>query len=91
MVDGSIPLDKLMHILNNQVDPLILSRAGTDTIEIPKDWKRPFLETPSKVGPVIKEDVTEIVEFKDKDETSGDLYVAWKGPKARDYQEEMVS
>lgn len=79
-----------MDILNKQVDPLILSRAGSDKIEIPTDWKRPFLETSSKGGPKIDQEKQEIVEFMDKDESMGEMYLAWRGNSTGDHLEEMV-
>jgi hypothetical protein len=79
-----------MDVLNNQVDPLILSRAGSEKIEIPSDWKRPFLETTSAAGPKIKQEKQEIVEFMDKDESMGEMYLAWRGNHTGDHLEEMV-
>lgn len=85
IVDGSIPLDRLMRVLNEKVDPLILSRAGEDRISIPADWKRPFLETASAGGPVIEQDKQIVVEFMDKDESMGEMYLAWRGSKTGDH------
>jgi hypothetical protein len=79
-----------MNILNEQVDPMILSRAGTDKVEIPVDWKRPFLETSSSEGPMISETKQEVVEFMDKDESMGEMYIAWRGSAAGDHLTEMV-
>jgi len=91
LVDGSIPVDKLMRVLNDEVDPLILSRAGKDCIEVPADWKRPFLETASSQGPKIDRERQEIVEFMDKDESMGEMYLAWRGNSTGDHLQEMVS
>jgi hypothetical protein len=80
-----------MDVLNGQVDPLILSRTGKAQIEIPTGWKRPFLETPSSIGPKIDRDIQETVEFMDKDESMGEMYLAWRGNPTGDHLEEMVS
>lgn len=91
LVDGSIPVHKLMRVLNDEVDPLILSRAGQDRIEVPADWKRPFLETASSQGPKIDRERQEVVEFMDKDESMGEMYLAWRGNSTGDHLQEMVS
>jgi Zn-dependent M16 (insulinase) family peptidase len=90
-VDGSIPTDELMRILNNTVDPMILANTQMDASVVPPSWKRPFLQTPSRAGPVIERDVRKVVPFMDKDETVGEVVLAWKGTKMGDHLEEMVS
>jgi Zn-dependent M16 (insulinase) family peptidase len=90
-VDGSIPIDHLMRILNDTVDPMILANTQIEENKIfPASWKRPFLETPSAVGPVIEQDVRKVVDFMDKDETVGEVVIAWKGTKSGDHLNEMV-
>lgn len=79
-----------MQVLNEQVDPLILSRTGKDKIETPSDWKRPFLETASSRGPVIPAEKQVVVEFMDKDESMGEMYIAWRGSATGDHIEETV-
>lgn len=90
-VDGSIPIDELMRILNNTVDPMILANTKMDASVVPATWKRPFLETPSAAGPVIEKDVRKVVPFMDQDETVGEVVIAWKGTKTGDHLDEMVS
>ncbi|KAJ9111193.1 hypothetical protein QFC20_002687 [Naganishia adeliensis] len=89
-VDGSIPIDELMRILNNTVDPMILANTKMDASVVPATWKRPFLETPSAAGPVIEKDVRKVVPFMDKDETVGEVVIAWKGTKTGDHLDEMA-
>jgi Zn-dependent M16 (insulinase) family peptidase len=89
-VDGSIPTDQLMRILNDTVDPMIIANTTGDFV-IPPTWKRPFLETASAPGPVIERNVRKVVPFMDKDETAGEVVVAWKGTKTGDHLGEMVS
>ncbi|KAJ9101136.1 hypothetical protein QFC21_003354 [Naganishia friedmannii] len=90
-VDGSIPIDHLMRILNDTVDPMILANTQIKENKIfPASWKRPFLETPSAVGPVIEKDVRKVVDFMDKDETVGEVVIAWKGIKSGDHLNEMA-
>ncbi|KAJ9110677.1 hypothetical protein QFC19_001506 [Naganishia cerealis] len=90
-VDGSIPIDHLMRILNETVDPMILANTKIEGNTIfPATWKRPFLETPSAVGPVVEKDVRKVVDFMDKDETVGEVVIAWKGTKFGDHLEEMA-
>ncbi len=90
-IDGSIPLPKLLDILNNKIDPLILSRSNGKPTANPAGWKRPFLETTSKDGPVIKKSSKEVVEFMDKDESAGEMQIVWRGPQTGDGFEEAVS
>jgi Zn-dependent M16 (insulinase) family peptidase len=91
-VDGSIPADQLMKILNYTVDPMILANTKSkgDSV-VPATWNRPFLETPSASGPVIEKNVRKVVPFMDKDETVGEVVMAWKGTKTGDHLEEIVS
>lgn len=91
-VDGSIPTDQLMRILNHTMDPMILANTTikADSV-IPATWRRPFLETPSAAGPVIERNMIKVVPFMDKDDTVGEVVVAWKGTKTGDHLGETVS
>lgn len=83
-IDGSIPRDRLFDILNNQIDPLILAHKPT-----PRP-RRPFLESPSSVGPVIPKNENKTVEFMDKDESVGELAIGWRGVKTGDHMTEAA-
>lgn len=89
-LDGSIPLRKLLNILNNEIDPLILAHQPTIPSIPPPGFKRPFLETPSGPGPVVKKDVVEVVPFMEKDESVGEVTIGWRGPKSGAFLEELV-
>lgn len=84
-------MKELMHILNTKVDPLILAHSDGNPTTKPAGWKRPFLETTSSPGPVIKKSRKEVVEFMDKDESAGEVQLVWKGTKTGDGLTELVS
>ncbi len=90
-IDGSIPVKELLDILNTKVDPLILAHQAENAPIPPPGWKRPFLETGSKGGPIIKADAVEVVPFMEKDESVGEVVIGWRGPKDGDFREELVS
>lgn len=84
-----MPLPELFDILNNQVDPLILShRANTTSqpFKTPKDWLRPFVETSTANPLSITESQTKVVEFMEEDESMGEVYIVWLGAPPTDYR-----
>lgn len=82
-IDGSIPRQKLLDILNNQIDPLILSHNPEERPH------RPFLESPSNVGPLVKNEI-KTVEFMDKDESVGEVAIGYRGVKTGNHLEEQA-
>lgn len=54
---------------------------------IPNDWKRPFLDTASAQVPKISEKRTNvIVDFPERDESVGEVMVAWLGPRVDEWE-----
>jgi hypothetical protein len=90
-LDGSIPLPTLLDILNNKVDPLILSHQPPLPSIPPPNFQRPFLESTSAPGPVVEKDVREVVPFMEKDESVGEVYIGWRGPQSGDFMTELVT
>lgn len=81
-------MPELFEILNNQVDPLILSHQAnaTDTHKPPKEWVRPFVGSTTAEPLSIKQSQTKVVEFMEEDETMGEVTVSWLGPPPTDYR-----
>lgn len=80
-------------MLNNQVDPLILShRANLSSgpFTTPKDWSRPFVETSTANPLSITESQTKVVEFMEEDESMGEVYVVWLGASPTDYRSNLA-
>ena len=77
IVTGKIQPDQLLHVLNTQVEPILIKHGQN---QIPEGWKRPFLETPSKGGARLEKSTTVHVEFPEKDESSGEVQISWVGP-----------
>jgi Zn-dependent M16 (insulinase) family peptidase len=89
LIDGAVPLPELFDILNNQVDPLILSHQAntkSDTFTPPKDWLRPFVETSTAEPLTIKDSQTKVVEFMEEDESMGEVTINWLGAPPTDYR-----
>lgn len=82
IVTGKINPTELLHVLDSQVEPLLIQH-GQD--HIPVAWKRPFLETPSKGGAKLEKSQTVEVQFPEKDESSGEVQISWVGPNANDF------
>lgn len=90
LIDGSVPLPELFEILNNKVDPSILSRTPPNQTVPPAGWKRPFVET-STAGPLsIPQSKTEVVEFMEEDESMGDVMMTFLGPSPIDYRTNLA-
>jgi len=82
IVTGKIQPDQLLHVLNTQVEPILIKHGQN---QIPEGWKRPFLETPSKGGARLEKSTTVHVEFPEKDESSGEVHISWVGPNTNDF------
>lgn len=51
----------------------------------PPAWKRPFVETPTNQVPKIESHrVVKVVNFPEKDETTGEVMITWVGPEITD-------
>lgn len=93
MIDGAVPLPELFKILNDEVDPLILSHRANSTdgpFNPPKDWQRPFVETSTAEPLSIAESQTKVVEFMEEDETMGEVYIVWLGAPPTDYRTNLA-
>ncbi|CDK28581.1 unnamed protein product [Kuraishia capsulata CBS 1993] len=74
ILTGSVDEDELISIMekfDNELPPIST---------IPQ--KRPFIESPVDLPP--SSSITETVEFPDKDESSGEILLAWIGPDGMD-------
>ena len=64
--------ESLLHVVQNQIEPTLIEH-GQNKGSRPEGWKRPFLETPSAQRPPIEKNVSEVVEFPEKDESEAIL------------------
>lgn len=77
VVIGEVDQEELLKILEDFEEGI-----GKD-IEIPgPDWKRPFVD--SKQTPPLKENVSQVVEFPEEDESMGEITVDYLGPDFKD-------
>jgi Zn-dependent M16 (insulinase) family peptidase len=60
--------ESLLRVVQKEVEPILIEH-GQNKGSHPDGWKRPFLETPSAQRPPIEKDVSEVVEFPEKDES----------------------
>lgn len=82
LITGKVNPTKLLQVLQDTVEPSIVKHQQAHGPHGPKGWKRPFLETGSKGGGrVLKKQKEEVVEFPEKDESSGEVQISWIGPK----------
>ena len=85
-----MPLDKLFSVLNEKVDPLILSHLPPNQTVPPAGWKRPFVETSTALPLSIPKDQTQVVEFMEEDESIGEMYFTYLGPPPTDYRTNLA-
>ncbi|KAG0140396.1 hypothetical protein CROQUDRAFT_665240 [Cronartium quercuum f. sp. fusiforme G11] len=81
-VTGKVDPKTLLNALQNEVEPSLIKHGQNN---IPKNWKRPFLETASKGGAVLNQDKIVQVEFPEQDESIGEIQISWVGPITNDY------
>jgi Zn-dependent M16 (insulinase) family peptidase len=84
IVAGRLSTESLLEVLQKQVEPTIV-KHGQGHGPRPKNWKRPFVETPSVKPPVLNGKKTEDVEFPEKDESMGELSLFYVGPSPEDH------
>ncbi|KAI0068340.1 hypothetical protein BV25DRAFT_1875780 [Artomyces pyxidatus] len=76
----------LLSVIQKEVEPNLIAH-GYDKGYRPPGWKRPFQETPSVKRPPIKENITEVVEFPEKDESMGEITIGFLGPETDEFLE----
>lgn len=103
VVTGPLPLGELIETVN-AIDDGLLAAGKAPGPSGPPGWLRPFLETPSSTPPVIdgakRGEVDDsdapsnplrrqtTVEFPEEDESMGEVYISWVGPKMGSWLEE---
>ncbi|TIA96259.1 hypothetical protein E3P94_02416 [Wallemia ichthyophaga] len=88
VVTGDIPTDKLLDVMQNVIEPRIISDAKERGIEIgvkPRGWKRPFVETPSAEPLKLQKTERAVAEFPEQDESVGEVELSWVGGKTNDF------
>ncbi|BEI83257.1 hypothetical protein CcaverHIS002_0311250 [Cutaneotrichosporon cavernicola] len=89
-IDGGVDVEALFKVLNETVEPMILENKDAQangTFEPPAGWKRPFMETTTAKPNSITESVVKTVEFMEEDESVGELFITYLGPKPTDFLE----
>ena len=79
IVAGSLSTQALLDTLQNQVEPQII-KHGQAHGPRPDGWKRPFMETDSRIKPEMKDVRKVLAEFPEKDESIGELAMYLLGP-----------
>lgn len=75
----------LLSTLQSSVEPSLISHNQNQG-PTPPGWIRPFVDSPTASNPpVIKENKIEICQFPELDESTGQIYVSWVGPEAKDW------
>lgn len=81
---------KLLATLDEKTIPTIVAHKQANGPK-PKGWTRPFVESSTASNPAtIKKEVTEVVEFPEKDESVGELLLAWIGPPFDDFVSDLA-
>lgn len=91
IVNGrSLDPTKLLTTLTEHVIPSIAAH-GQAHGRRPDGWVRPFVESSTASNPPqLPTDRTEIVEFPERDETVGELMVAWIGVPHNDFLNDLA-
>ena len=84
--DGS---NSLLSVIQEKVEPNIVAHAQ-DKGPRPAGWKRPFAETVSANRMPIPKTVKEVVEFPEKDESTGELMISLMGPSPDNHLESQA-
>jgi Zn-dependent M16 (insulinase) family peptidase len=84
IVAGRLSTQSLLDVLQTEVEPSIIKHGQAHGPQ-PEGWKRPFLETPSAKPPVLSETKSEVVEFPETDESTGELSIFFVGPSIHDH------
>ncbi|KAH9818516.1 zinc metalloprotease [Melampsora americana] len=82
IVTGKVDPRELLNVLQKEVEPSLIKHGHN---KIPEGWKRPFLETASKGGAVLRENKIVEVLFPEEDESMGEIEFGWVGPNTNDY------
>ncbi|KAK4057568.1 hypothetical protein OIO90_001213 [Microbotryomycetes sp. JL221] len=90
VVGRSLDPIKLLRTLEAQTLPTIVSHKQ-DNGPHPLGWKRPFVESSTASNPpMLTADKVEVVEFPEKDESTGELMMSWIGVAANDYINDLA-
>lgn len=84
IVAGRLSTESLLEVLQKEVEPSILEHGQAHGPH-PEGWKRPFLETTTVNPPVLTEPKSEVVEFPEHDESTGELSMFFVGPSIHDH------
>ena len=74
--------DSLLNVVQNEIEPSLIS-SGFNKGPRPAGWIRPFLESPSARREPLK-NLSNTVEFPEKDESMGELLLVFQGPAPQD-------
>lgn len=72
IICGGVSQQSLLQVLQDQVESSIIKH----TAHKPKDWKRPFVETPTAHRIRLTDIKREEVEFPEDDETAGEVHLS---------------
>ncbi|CCM05163.1 uncharacterized protein FIBRA_07372 [Fibroporia radiculosa] len=76
----------LLKVVQDKIEPSIIEH-GQNHGTRPDGWKRPFVETVSAQRGPISETIQDTVEFPEKDESVGELYLGFMGPPSNAFLE----
>ncbi|KZT72760.1 hypothetical protein DAEQUDRAFT_663389 [Daedalea quercina L-15889] len=76
----------LLKVVQEKVEPSIIQHGQNQGLK-PAGWKRPFMETPSANRAPLKETKMTTVEFPEKDESVGEVYIGYMGPSPNEFLE----
>ncbi|KAJ3559767.1 hypothetical protein NM688_g144 [Phlebia brevispora] len=74
----------LLDVVQDKIEPVIVAH-GQNKGPRPKEWKRPFLETPSANRPPFSQTITDVLEFPEQDESVGEVQIGYVGPHPQDF------
>ena len=91
IVNGrSLDPTKLLTTLTEKVIPTIAAHGQANGPR-PEGWVRPFVESSTATNPPrLDEDRTEVVDFPERDESVGELMVAWIGVPHNDFLNDLA-
>ena len=81
VIAGKVSISSLLNVLQDRVESSIANHHHSN----PTHWKRPFVETATARRIRLSEMRREVVEFPEKDESTGELLMTFSGSAPNDY------
>ncbi|EJD55672.1 hypothetical protein AURDEDRAFT_109912 [Auricularia subglabra TFB-10046 SS5] len=85
VVSGKLSTHDLLNVLQEKIEPSAIAHKQNHGARGPPGFKRPFLETPSANRPAFDKTIKDWVDFPEKDESMGEIYISFRGSEVGDF------